>query len=55
MQVGALVSAHVVWLARIHKEVGLCAHFDALLQEVQAVLRHHNGVVHACYYLQFSF
>ena len=55
MQVGALVPAHVVGLAWVRKEVGLCAYFNALLQEVQAVLWHHNGVVHACYYLQFSF
>ena len=55
MQVGALVPAHVVWFARIYKEVGLCAHFNALLQEIQAVLWHHNGIVHTCYYLQFSF
>ena len=45
MQVYALVSHHVVTLARVGKEVGLGTRLDALLDEHEAVLRYHRGVV----------
>ena len=54
MQVDALVSGHVVSFARIYVEVGLSAHFVALLDERQGVLRNDGRVVRADYYLQFA-
>ena len=38
VQMHALVSAHVVRLARIEKEVGLCAGCDTSLEERQTML-----------------
>ena len=54
MQMHALVPAHIVWFARIEEKVGLCARFDALGKERQAMLRYHRLVVVALYDLQFS-
>ena len=47
VEVNTLVSSHIVWLARIDEEIGLCALLDTLSDERQAVLWHHRFVVSA--------
>ena len=54
VQVHALVPHHVVTLARVGEEVGLCASLDALLDEHEAVLRHYGGVIISCDDLQLA-
>ena len=48
------VSHHVVSLARIDEEVGLCASFHAGVEELQGVLRNNRRVVHTYDYLQLT-
>ena len=54
MQVYALATAHVVWLAGICEEVRLSACLDASLDELQAMLWHHGLVVETLDYLQLA-
>jgi len=49
------MSAHVVLLAWIGKEVGLCAGLDAGIKETQTVLWYYSIVVVACDNLQLAF
>lgn len=49
------LAEHVVPVARIGKEVGLCAGIDAGTEERQGVLRHTYRVVVSDDDLQFSF
>ncbi len=48
------MSHHVVTLARIDEEVGLCASFHAGVEELQGVLRNNRRVVHTDDNLQFA-
>ena len=48
VQVNALVSTHIVRLARIHEEIGLSAYRNARLEEAIAVLWQYHWVVQTC-------
>ena len=54
MQMYTGMTAHVVLLAGIGKEVGLRASLDAGIEEREAVLGHDGGVVVACDNLQLA-
>ena len=54
MQVCALMSAHIVWFAWVHKEIGLSACTNASFQETECVLWHHYRVVKTNDNLQFA-
>ena len=54
MQMSALMTSHVVRLARIDEEVWLGAGCDAGLQEGETMLRHHRYVVEALDDLQLA-
>ena len=47
MQVDTFMAGHVMTLARISEEVGLCACFCTSIKELQTVLRNTRRVVHA--------
>ena len=55
MKMHALMSAHVVRLSGIGKEVGLSACLDAFGYKREALLRHHGGVVVSRDDLKFAF
>ena len=54
MQVHALVTSHVVAFSRIGEEVWLGAGLGTGIEELQRMLRHTSGVVHADDNLQFA-
>ena len=55
MQMHALMSSHVMPLARVGEEIGLCACFAAGVKEHKAMLRNNRWIVHASYYLESAF
>ena len=50
-----LMSPHIVWFARIYKEVGLCSCCDTSFEESEAMLWHYCHIIKSLYDLQFSF
>ena len=52
MQMSTLMSTHIVRLARINKEVGLCASCNTSLEECEAMLWHNSSIVVTGNYLQ---
>ena len=54
MEMNTRMTTHIVGLARIGEEIGLCASLDTSIEERQAVLRHHGVIVIACDNLQFA-
>ena len=55
MQMHALMPSHVMPLARVGEEIGLCASLAAGVKEHKAMLRNNRWVVHSCYYLESAF
>ena len=55
MQMDAGMASHVVFLARVGKEIWLGASLDAGIEEREAVLGNDGVVVVACDNLQFAF
>jgi hypothetical protein len=45
MQMGALMTSHIVGLAWVHEEIGLRAFLDTGGNERQTVLWHNRGII----------
>ena len=52
MQMHTLMASHVMPLARVGEEIGLCASFAAGVKEHKAMLWNNRWVVHTNYYLE---
>ena len=52
MQMHALMSLHIMPLARICEEIGLGASLATSVEEHKTMLWNYSRVVHSCYYLE---